>query len=185
MTDNRTTELREKLNKLIIELDRLDITLDSPSSGMTLGEYEQEREKLLDGFMQAIAATLGSTCAFARPTDLTDGCAALERIAELEEKLANGTLTAEQVMAIAAKHQPDYCSDTHVCFDWQAIADELNATLGGRECEWVLHEKWPNRTGDDHVYGYETGCGARHTWWPDSLPKFCPTCGGKVKAVKR
>ena len=42
-----------------------------------------------------------------RTTELTDGCAALERIAELEEKLANGTLTAEQVMAIAAKHQPD------------------------------------------------------------------------------
>ena len=48
-TDNRTTELRGKLNKLVIELDRLDITLDSPSSDMTLGEYEQEREKLLDG----------------------------------------------------------------------------------------------------------------------------------------
>ena len=43
--------------------------------------------------------------------------------------LGSGTLTAEQVMAIAGKHQPDYCSDTHVCFDWQAIADELNAEL--------------------------------------------------------
>ena len=62
-TDNRTTELREKLNKLVIELDRLDIALDSPASDMTLGEYEQKREKLLDGFIQAIAATLGSgTC---------------------------------------------------------------------------------------------------------------------------
>lgn len=53
---DETTELSEKLNKLIIELDRLDNTLDSPSSGMTIGEYEQEREKLLDGFTQAIAA---------------------------------------------------------------------------------------------------------------------------------
>lgn len=44
-------------------------------------------------------------------------------------ELGNGMLTAEQVMAIARKHQPDYCSDTHICFDWQAIADELNATL--------------------------------------------------------
>ncbi len=60
-----------------------------------------------------------------------------------------------------------------------------NATLGRGECEWVLREKWPNRTGDDHVYGYETSCGARHTWWPDSLPNFCPTCGERVKAVKR
>lgn len=59
------------------------------------------------------------------------------------------------------------------------------ATLGRGECEWVLREKWPNRTGDEHVFGYETSCGARHTWWPDSLPSFCPTCGNKVKAVKR
>ena len=44
----------------------------------------------------------------------------------------HGTLTAEQVMAIAGKHQPDYCSDTHVCFDWQAIADELNEWLRGK-----------------------------------------------------
>ena len=62
-----TTELREKLNKLIIELDRLDITLDSPVSNMTLGEYEQEREKLLDGFTQAIAATLGRPKAKSHP----------------------------------------------------------------------------------------------------------------------
>ena len=60
MTDNRTTELREKLDDLIIELDRLDNTLDSPASDMTVGEYEQEREHLLDGFVQAIAATLGN-----------------------------------------------------------------------------------------------------------------------------
>ena len=59
MSDEKT-ELREKLNKLVIELDRLGITLDSPVSNMTVGEYEQEREKLLDGFIQAIAATLGS-----------------------------------------------------------------------------------------------------------------------------
>lgn len=59
MSDNRTTELREKLDNLIIELDRLDITFDSPASDMTVGEYEQERENLLDEFIQAIAATLG------------------------------------------------------------------------------------------------------------------------------
>lgn len=58
--NHETTELREKLDKLVIELDRLDITLDSPVSNMTVDEYEQEREKLLDGFTQAIVATLGS-----------------------------------------------------------------------------------------------------------------------------
>ena len=94
MTDNRTTELREKLNKLIIELDRLDITLDSPSSGMTLGEYEQEREKLLDGFTQAIAATLGNgTCeiALARLVDVAakvdiDSCAEILECVEAIRK---------------------------------------------------------------------------------------------------
>lgn len=54
------TDLREKLDDLIIELDRLDTTNDSPASDMTLGEYEQEREKLLDEFIQAIADTLGN-----------------------------------------------------------------------------------------------------------------------------
>ena len=48
--------------------------------------------------------------------------------------LGAGTLTAKQVMAIAGRHQPDYCSDTHVCFDWQAFVDELNATLGSCNC---------------------------------------------------
>lgn len=59
MTDNRTTGLRVMLNRLIREVDRLDIALDAPASNMTLGEYEQAREKLLDGFTQTIAATLG------------------------------------------------------------------------------------------------------------------------------
>lgn len=61
MTDSKTaTELRGKLNKLIIELYHLDFMLDSPASNMTLGEYEQERERLLDEFVQAIVATLNS-----------------------------------------------------------------------------------------------------------------------------
>ena len=94
MSDNRTTELREKLDELIIELDRLDITLNSPSSGMTLGEYEQEREKLLDGFMQAIAATMGNgTCeiALARLVDVAakvdiDSCAEILECVEAIRK---------------------------------------------------------------------------------------------------
>jgi len=52
-----------------------------------------------------------------------------ELIAAWNTRATHGTLTAEQVMKIASRRQPDYCSDTHVCFDWQAIADELNAEL--------------------------------------------------------
>lgn len=93
----------------------------------------------------------------------------------------SGKLTAEQVSKATYAHSIHAdCADA----DWQAIADELNATLSDK-CEWTLKDKWQNRSGDDHVYGYETSCGARHTWWPDSLPNFCPTCGSKVKAVKR
>lgn len=64
------TELREKLDDLIIELDRLDNMLDLPVGDLTIGEYEQEREKLLDEFIQAIAATLGrGTCRLDPYTD--------------------------------------------------------------------------------------------------------------------
>lgn len=102
--------------------------------------------------------------------------------------LGSGTLTAEQV------RKAIFDSSSYASYDgakyyadgigMQAIADELNSRAE-RTCEWTLKERWPNRTGDDHVYGYETSCGVRHTWWPDSLPNYCPTCGGEVKAVKR
>ena len=52
-----------------------------------------------------------------------------DTIVVLDNRATNCALTAEQVMTIAGKHQPDYCSDTHVCFDWQAIADELNSRV--------------------------------------------------------
>ena len=99
------------------------------------------------------------------------------------EQVLHGTLTAEQVRETVERR--GNVMGHKFYGDWQAIADELNASLGGGECEWTLKEKWPNRSGDDHVYGYETSCGARHTWWPDSLPNFCPTCGGRVKAVEK
>ena len=107
MTDNRTTWLREKLNKLIIDIERLDIMLDSPAYDMTLGEYEQELEKLLDKFMQAIAATLRSS-----------------------------TLTAEQVREAVEASTWAETSTIREFNDssWQAIADELNARAE-RTCE--------------------------------------------------
>ena len=97
--------------------------------------------------------------------------------------LGGGKLTAEQVMAIAGRHQPDYCSDTHVCFDWQEIADELNAALCGGECEWelehsgTLYDKW--RCSECKFLFVEPRCDQGYT---DLIPNFCPNCG---KAVKR
>ena len=47
---------------------------------------DASKKPIVAEYARRIAATLGSgTCPFARPTDLTDGCAALERIGELEE----------------------------------------------------------------------------------------------------
>lgn len=96
--------------------------------------------------------------------------------------LGDGKLTAEQVMAIAGKHQPDYCSDTHVCFDWQAIADELNTTLGGGECE-IAH-----RDGDWYCTGCNETVGSDDPWNElfvngnaIELWGYCPFCGRKVK----
>ena len=95
----------------------------------------------------------------------------------------HGTLTAEQVMAIAWRHQPDYCSDTHVCFDWQAIADELNAELGSRTCEWqlehsgTLYDKWRCSKCGYLFVESRTDQGIKE----DFEPNFCPNCGKVVK----
>ena len=91
--------------------------------------------------------------------------------------LGGGKLTAEQVMAIAGRHQPDYCSDTHVCFDWQAIAAELNATMGGGECEVI---KSDNGLKCSH-------CGKELPYDPyaDYEGNFCATCGARLRYGRR
>lgn len=65
-----------------------------------------------------------------------------------------------------------YPTETEAVSAWNARAE--------LECEWKRANQWRNAEGDDYVYGYETACGARHTWWPDSMPAYCPSCGGKV-----
>lgn len=99
--------------------------------------------------------------------------------------LGSGTLTAEQVEK--AIHD---CS-TYASYDGctyyasgirlQAIADELNAAIGGGECEIVYHYEARDRSeiGREPV---ELSCGhivERHS-------KYCQECGRKIrKAVKR
>ena len=112
-----------------------------------------------------------------------------DEIADLEAHIAatlggqSAKITAEQVMTIAGKHQPDYCSDTHVCFDWQAIADELNAALGSETCENTNKDGYSFRF-ECSKCGYSsitTNCRTRN----DELPNFCPACRARVrKAVK-
>lgn len=128
------------------------------------------------------------TCPFARPTDLTDGCAAFERIAELEA--AHGTLTAEQVRGAIKQYsfgiQPELgYGEFGRCFhdkSWQAIADELNALLGSGTCDAIA---------DEHYYrginGVCEGIKCSNCGEPlSSKFKHCPWCGARIrKAVER
>ena len=89
--------------------------------------------------------------------------------------LGSGTLTAEQVMSIAGKHQSDYCLDTLAFFDWQAIADELNAAMGddgykqaADYWEGMYEELLTERIGEERDYPEHNG---RHE---------CPECGNVV-----
>lgn len=152
-----------------------------------IGKYEQRISKLEE--------VNGKLCAeINRQERVIEALKGYKQAAEywkgMYEKLffekGGGKLTAEQVMAIAGKHQPDYCSDTHVCFDWQAIADELNAALGGGECENVGEitdfccSECGARLYTETTDGYTMIEADEHTIIKQ--PKYCPNCG---KAVKR
>lgn len=101
-----------------------------------------------------------------------------EAVAAWNTRAERGTLTVEQVMAIAGKHQPDYCSDTHACFDWQAIADELNSRA----------ERTCKSTTDDNAWCFACSeCGKSfprsklHLAHNHGEINYCPNCGARVK----
>lgn len=99
--------------------------------------------------------------------------------------LGGGKLTAEQVRQAVEKHWHDLPTDYDMpeatalpefSYNWHAIADELNATLGNGTCRRVLFE--PTKT----LVCSECGCGM-----PKQLDKycylhFCPNCGREVIA---
>lgn len=101
--------------------------------------------------------------------------------------LGSRGLTAEQVMAIAGKHQPDYCSDTHVCFDWRAIADDLNAVMGTGTCKVDETDLIPFICADgdssevDYIHVMEcSACGGTFEHVNGSY-EFCPRCGRRIE----
>ena len=198
MTDNRTTELREKLTERGIEYEANDNmgACETSWNGFTAFQLTPSANLIMAVTPeQAIAATLGSD---EPPYDELlrclendwhinaswDGlrkfwCIELTKEGMKLRDATHGTLTAEQVMAIAGKHQPDYCSDTHVCFDWQAIADELNARAE-RTCQ--IESSYLNDFTSNHEcwYEFEMECGYRFTWDEMEPPNCCPNCGCKV-----
>ncbi|MBQ1450847.1 MAG: hypothetical protein IIZ12_07970, partial [Eggerthellaceae bacterium] len=120
MTDNRTTELREKLTERGVE------HYDGTESTLWLKDehgYRASADELSSGRLsvhiwcdtpeQAIAATLGG-----------------------------GKLTAEQVREAWCGHLRRDCLYDPPTPDWQAIADELNAELGSGTCEFNVVEEF-------------------------------------------
>lgn len=117
---------------------------------------------------QAIAATLGEVRAGSSRFELT--------AEQVREAIFNGSSYAS---FDGAKYYADGIG-------MQAIADELNAALGGGECEQVLAD-----CDDGLMPPFTAHCSKCGTEW-GFTPNFCPECGAKVtgtrderKAVKR
>lgn len=118
--------------------------------------------------------------------------------------LDGGKLTAEQVREAHDKHwhdlpaeydMPEASALPEYSHDWQAIADELNAALGGGEC--MPHGEWERISQTQevrHVFcecGHELGMDRRDSLLFErtqlfAMPNYCQECGRKIrKAVKR
>lgn len=113
----------------------------------------------------------------------------------IEATLGRGTLTAEQVRGVLLLHLPhrEYYSIEQTD-GWQAIADELNATLGSGNCSNNCTNSERTTTVDEtwHV-GFHTWNGERVTIHVMECSKcgrtyehvngnyeFCPRCGRKL-----
>lgn len=183
MTDNRTTELREKLDALGIKHfdydkgGRTQTQWEAPD-GKRHFTYETSNNSAKTARLviawhptpeQAIAATLGSD----RENELQ---AALNKAAgnwAKADRLARDIW--EQV-----SHCPDYpippCMTESICEQFRNLSDvEQAATLGSGECEFkpFVVEDWsePNA-----VRGVCSECSAL-MYGKDN---FCPNCGAKV-----
>ena len=99
-----------------------------------------------------------------------------------------GKLTAEQVREIVEKHwhdlpaeydMPESSALPEYSYDWQAIADDLNATLDSGECELIEVDSYSNANEVIHVLEC-SACGETCEHVNGSYPK-CPHCGKSVK----
>lgn len=98
----------------------------------------------------------------------------IKRTGISKEARYNKKLTAEQVEVIVARHQPGYCPDTHYCFDWKAIADELNTV---RECKLEETTSYQSERGTVHeLECSECGHVCEHV---NGNYEHCPHCTAK------
>lgn len=177
MTDNRTTELREKLTERGVEHEARDGGTLHVTSWLASGVQWNYRE-----IGDTHSLTMGNPWV---------GCTPEQAIAAT---LGSGTLTVEQVKRIhdvIEKHwhdlpaeydMPEATALPECSYDWQAIADELNAELGNGTCE-IIAQTWEDRGGDEEdTYEYELSCGHVVRMLDCEPLHNCPRCG---KAVKR
>lgn len=146
------------------DCDDADYVADEKNGSLTLEGIAPER---------AVAATL------------EDG---VER-----SKTEYAALTAEQVREAVEKHwhdlpyeydMPEATALPEYSYDWQAIADELNAELGSGTCEmetdWdYLHDGIPDAPEDTWAYVC-SACEWSFRYDRGIKPNYCPNCGAKV-----
>lgn len=94
------------------------------------------------------------------------------------------TLTAEQVRELMEYNSHDYPSPTDPYvfiteYDWQAIADELNAVLGRGECSIESMHGYTDAFAQTR-YSVQLSCHTIDDWGDSEPPDYCPYCGKKV-----
>lgn len=96
--------------------------------------------------------------------------------------LCNGKLTAGQVREAVEHHGIASlgCRWQFIDRSYDAIADELNATLGSGtcECDGTIQWRW---TGPTTYYEHELSCGHVITSVDEEPPNYCEECGAKVR----
>ncbi|MBQ9069309.1 MAG: hypothetical protein IJ131_09710 [Eggerthellaceae bacterium] len=118
---------------------------------------------------QAIAATLGGVSS--------------EVGSKVGSEVCGGKLTAEQVRKAIEHHGIASlgCRWQFIDRSYEAIADELNATLGSETCHMSFIDEYETASGEEEYLCECSECGYRR-WEPaHDLPLFCSKCGRKVK----
>jgi hypothetical protein len=95
-------------------------------------------------------------------------------------------LTADDVRDLIERHS-SWVIGNNRCFHngaYEAIADELNATLGRGTCEYVIEDNMNETEGMGDVWFRCTNCGTSYDYYADEwllrMP-YCPKCGCEVE----